>query len=154
MKQNKIKTAPDNVSDLVVLGADATFAKRGDKYESYGMQLKDVATQYDNAGVVGSTGSPVAFGTTHTLNGYTGKLAIAADTLAAGASNFVTLNNDVVIPTSRVMVSIKYYDGADGIPVTYTTQPVDGQIKVYVANAHPTDALTDDVVVNFEVLPV
>lgn len=152
-KQNLIKTTPDSTTDLVVLGADATFAKRGDKYESYGMQLKDVATQYDNAGVVGSTGTPVAFGTTHTLNGYTGKIVIAADALQAGYKDFVTLNNNVIIPTSRVMVSIKYYDGQGGIPVTYTTQPSNGVIKIYVANAHHTNPMTDKVVVNFEVLP-
>ena len=45
------KTANNPATDLVVLGADATFAKRGDQYQTYAMTLTDAV----QSGVVGNT---------------------------------------------------------------------------------------------------
>jgi hypothetical protein len=54
LRTNKlIRTTPNNAqTDLVALGADATFAKRGDQYLTYAMTLADLA----NAGDVANTG--------------------------------------------------------------------------------------------------
>jgi hypothetical protein len=44
-KQQLIKKTVNNATtDLVVLGADATFAKRDDKYKTYAMTVEDFAT--------------------------------------------------------------------------------------------------------------
>jgi len=45
------KTANNPVTDLVALGADATFAKRDDKYKTYAMTLTDAV----QSGAVGNT---------------------------------------------------------------------------------------------------
>ena len=40
-KENLIRTTLDSPQDLLVLGADVSFQKRGDKYQSYAMPTKD-----------------------------------------------------------------------------------------------------------------
>ena len=52
-KQQLIKTTANNAdTDLVALGADATFLKRGDQYKTYAMTLQDLSV----AGDVANTG--------------------------------------------------------------------------------------------------
>lgn len=53
LRTNKlIRTTANSPKDLVALGADATFAKRDDKYLTYAMSIADLA----NAGDVANTG--------------------------------------------------------------------------------------------------
>ena len=53
LRTNKlIRTTASSPKDLVALGADVTFAKRGDSYQTYAMTIADVA----NAGDVANTG--------------------------------------------------------------------------------------------------
>lgn len=54
LRTNKlIRTTPNNAqTDLVALGADVTFARRGDKYLTYAMTLADLS----NAGDAANTG--------------------------------------------------------------------------------------------------
>jgi len=53
LRTNKlIRTTANSPKDLVALGADATFAKRDDKYLTYAMSIEDLA----NAGDVANTG--------------------------------------------------------------------------------------------------
>lgn len=54
LRTNKlIRTTPNNAqTDLVALGADATFVKRGDQYQTYAMTLADLS----NAGDAANTG--------------------------------------------------------------------------------------------------
>jgi hypothetical protein len=42
-----IKTTVNNPKDLVVLGADVTFVKRGDKYQTYAMTVSDLFNSTD-----------------------------------------------------------------------------------------------------------
>ena len=50
-KQNLIRTTLDSPQDLVVLGADVSFQKRGDKYQSYAMPAQD----FIEAGLIANT---------------------------------------------------------------------------------------------------
>jgi hypothetical protein len=50
-KQQLIRTNLDSPQDLVVLGADVSFQKRGDKYQSYAMPAQD----FIEAGLVANT---------------------------------------------------------------------------------------------------
>lgn len=53
LRTNKlIRTTASSPKDLVALGADVTFAKRGDSYQTYAMTIADLA----NAGDVANTG--------------------------------------------------------------------------------------------------
>jgi hypothetical protein len=48
LRTNKlIKTTVNNPKDLVVLGADVTFIKRGDKYQTYAMSVEDLFNNAD-----------------------------------------------------------------------------------------------------------
>lgn len=42
-----IRTTPNNTKDLVALGADVTFAKRDDKYQTYAMSIEDLFNSND-----------------------------------------------------------------------------------------------------------
>jgi hypothetical protein len=50
-KQNLIRTTLDSPQDLLVLGADVSFQKRGDKYQSYAIPAKD----FIEAGLIANT---------------------------------------------------------------------------------------------------
>jgi len=50
-KQNLIRTTLDSPQDLLVFGADVSFQKRGDKYQSYAMPAKD----FIEAGLIANT---------------------------------------------------------------------------------------------------
>ena len=50
-KQNLIRTTLDSPQDLLVLGADVSFQKRGDKYQSYAMPAQD----FIQAGLIANT---------------------------------------------------------------------------------------------------
>ena len=50
-KQNLIRTTLDSPQDLLVLGADVSFQKRGDKYQSYAMPAQD----FIEAGLIANT---------------------------------------------------------------------------------------------------
>jgi hypothetical protein len=50
-KQQLIRTTLDSPQDLVALGADVSFQKRGDKYQSYAMPAKD----FIEAGLIANT---------------------------------------------------------------------------------------------------
>jgi hypothetical protein len=50
-KQDLIRTTLDSPQDLLVLGADVSFQKRGDKYQSYAMPAED----FIEAGLIANT---------------------------------------------------------------------------------------------------
>jgi hypothetical protein len=153
-KQQLIRTTPDSTSDLVVLGADATFANRGDEYKSYAMPLKELVTQYDDAGLNGTSNDPIPLNDTTTLNGYTGRFVMDTDGLNAGDKALVTLANDKITALgTRVFISLGY-SGSDGAPVAWYSNVQDGSMDVIVYNAHASQALSSqNVVITFEVLP-
>lgn len=87
-KQNLIRTALDSPQDLLVLGADVSFQKRGDKYQSYAMPSTDFALAIGvnpqfirTADGTAVTGNTIATKSTSVL--------IPANTVAAGDSIFV-----------------------------------------------------------------
>lgn len=62
-KQNLIRTTIDSPKDLVVLGADVSFQKRGDKYQSYAMTAEDFAAAIGaNQEFIGTTGTTTGAG--------------------------------------------------------------------------------------------
>ena len=87
-KQNLIRTTLDSPQDLLVLGADVSFQKRGDKYQSYAMPSTDFALAIGvnpqfirTADGTAVTGNTIATKSTSVL--------IPANTVAAGDSIFV-----------------------------------------------------------------
>lgn len=86
-KQNLIRTTLDSPKDLLVLGADVSFEKRGDKYQSYAIPAEDFLALAKNPQFIRT-----ADGTTVTGNTIATKstsVLIPANTVAAGDSIFV-----------------------------------------------------------------
>ena len=148
-KQQLIKTTPDSTSDLLVLGADATFAKRGDKYKSYAMPLVDLAPAlYDTANVTQGTNITTAV----TVDAHSGIITTVSATTAADAKSVFTVNNDVVTTSSKILVSVQYDEAATGIPVVSVSDIAAGSFKVIIANAHSSAALNAVVKVHFTII--
>lgn len=87
-KQQLIRTTLDSPQDLLVLGADVSYQKRGDKYQSYAMPAEDFGLAIG----VNPQFIRTADGTTVTGNTIATKstsVLIPANTVAAGDSIFV-----------------------------------------------------------------
>lgn len=147
-KQQLIKTTPDSTSDLLVLGADATFAKRGDKYKSYAMPLVDLAPAlYDTANVTQATSITTAV----TVDAHAGIITTVSSTLGSHAKTNFTVNNSKVTTASKIIASVQYDDAAAGIPVVNIADIANGSFKVVLGNA-TTTALDNVVKVHFTVI--
>ena len=74
-RQALIRTVLDSPQDLVILGADVSFQKRGDKYQSYAMPAEDFLALarpykvYTALMTQGATSPPVATVLENTLGG-------------------------------------------------------------------------------------
>jgi hypothetical protein len=70
LAKNKLvkTTVQDPTQDLVILGSNASFAKRGDKYQSYGMTVSDFTSQFGENSVVKININGTS-GLSNTLNG-------------------------------------------------------------------------------------
>jgi hypothetical protein len=147
-KQQLIKTTPDSIDDLLVLGADATFAKRGDKYKSYGMPLVALAPAlYDTANVTQAT----SITTGVTVNAHSGVITTVSAAVGSHAKTFFTVTNDAVTTASKIIVSAEYDEAADGIPVVGVADVANGSFKVVLGNA-TTTALNAVVKVHFTII--
>ena len=134
-KQQLIRTTPDSTSDLVVLGADATFANRGDEYKSYAMPLENFAPAlYDTANVT-QTGS-ITSGVT--VNAHTGIITTVSSTLGSHAKTNFTVTNDMVTTASKIIVSVQYDEAAAGFPIVGVSDIANGSFKVVLVNATTT----------------
>jgi hypothetical protein len=142
-------TANDPQTDLVALGADASFAKRGDKYLTYGMTIADLA----NASDVANTGyysidlnlSPVVDVTTKK-----GVIEIIMETPeldprpAFASAVPLYINNaamDFTDPDAIYMQHSVYYSPAFGdsfIPYVISTGATPTGSEFAIFNANPT----------------
>jgi len=87
-KQNLIRTTLDSPQDLLVLGADVSFQKRGDKYQSYAMPSTDFALAIGvNPQFISTTDGTTVTGVT--ISAKSKSVLIPANTVAAGDSIFV-----------------------------------------------------------------
>lgn len=87
-KQNLIRTTLDSPQDLLVLGADVSFQKRGDKYQSYAMPSTDFALAIGvNPQFIGTTDGTTVTG--NTIATKSTSVLIPANTVAARDSIFV-----------------------------------------------------------------
>ena len=84
----------------------------------------------------GTTTSPV------TANGEVGLITTLSETLTAGASLTVTVNNTGVDADSAVFVGITNYGGTTGTPIVRANNCVAGtSFDLIITNAHASAAL-------------
>jgi len=87
-RENLIRSTLDSPKDLLVLGADVSYQKRGDKYQSYAMPSTDFALAIGvNPQFIGTTDGTIVTGVTTATKSTS--LLIPANTVKAGDSIFV-----------------------------------------------------------------
>ena len=156
-KEQLIRTTANNPeTDLVALGADATFAKRDDRYKTYAMPLKDFSV----AGDVANTGSyELDLGATNVVTVTTQKGII--DILGMGSvtttpdpsyanPEVIYINNpalDLTVANREniyIQYSVYYSPSGDdtAIPYVLTTGVTTG-LELSIFNASPVAAGSD-----------
>lgn len=81
-------TVQDPQKDLVIIGGDVTYTKRGDKYQSYGMTVEDFGLAIGvNPQFIGTTDGTIITGTTIATKSTS--VLIPANAVAPGDSIFV-----------------------------------------------------------------
>ena len=149
-KEQLIRTTANNPeTDLVALGADATFAKRDDRYKTYAMPLKDFSVAGDVANTAYYT---VDLNTTSVVNVTTQKGVIEitmddsiADPLPAFASVVPLVINNADMDFSNAdnvyIQTSPYYNPAFGdtfIPYVISTGVLPAGASFSIFNANPT----------------
>jgi len=114
-RQALIRTVLDSPQDLVVLGADVSFQKRGDKYQSYAMPSTDFALAIGvNPQFISTADGTVVTGTT--LATKSASILIPANTVAPGDSIFVRVRarKPSAAAATSMFVSVNSANGYGG----------------------------------------
>ena len=152
-----VKTTANNPeTDLVALGANVGFNKKGDKYQTYAMSIKDMVSSGLNSNTVHYE-LDIAASTTVTVNSFRGIIDIVnmgsnpglTPDSAYGTSVSFSINNpDLDLTTLNrdnvyVQYSVYYSQAVDdnAIPYLISTGFVSG-LEFNLYNANPTIADT------------
>lgn len=155
VKQKFTRTTVENpATDLMVLGADVSFQKRGDKYQNYAIPVADFAASiapalYDTANVTQLT----SITTPVTVNAASGIITTVSATTAANntqATGFV-VNNSAVTSTSKIQLSCQYAGQANSIPVALVSAITTGSFTIVLGNGGAA-ALNAVVKIHFTVI--
>jgi hypothetical protein len=159
VKNKFTRTTVENpATDLLVLGADVSYQKRGDKYQNYVMPVEDFATSiaptvapalYDTANVTQGTSITTAV----TVNAASGIITTVSATTSANsteASGFV-VNNTNVLSTSKIQLTCQYAGQANGVPVALVSAIANGSFTVRLGNGGSA-ALNAVVKIHFTVI--
>lgn len=118
--------------------------------------LTNIWTANQNADAPTSSGTvSIAAAGTGTLNKECGVITFTGLTAASDASQKITVNNNTVQTTSRILVTPGKYTGTigtNGIPVvTEVVITAKGIFEIQVSNAHSANALSGDLTLSFQV---
>jgi hypothetical protein len=86
-KENLIRATLDSPKDLLVFGADVSFQKRGDKYQSYAVPAEDFIASFKNPQFISTTDGANATGVTSSVKSKS--VLIPANTVKAGDTIFI-----------------------------------------------------------------
>ena len=112
-KQNLIRTTLDSPQDLLVFGADVSFQKRGDKYQSYAMPSTDFALAIGvNPQFISTTDGANVTGVTAATKSVS--VLIPANTVKVGDTVFVRTRGRKV-GTANIAAQSIYINTADAI---------------------------------------
>jgi hypothetical protein len=131
-KKKLIKTSVNNsATDLVVLGANVTFAVRGDKYQSYAMTPATFAPMlYDKGAVTQGTSNSTGV----TLNTHTGIITLFG-TIAGSGNAVFTVADTPVTATSKIFLQLQHTGGVTAIPSVSVTNIAAGTFTVQIVNS-------------------
>lgn len=112
-KENLIKPTLDSPKDLLVLGADVSYQKRGDKYQSYAMPAENFGLAIGvNPQFISTTDGTVVTGTTAATKSTS--VLIPANTVKVGDSIFIRTRARKTGTTATALQSI-YVNTSDAI---------------------------------------
>jgi hypothetical protein len=121
LKNKLVKTTIQDKQDLVILGNKVSYAKRGDKYQSYGMTVEDFIANIPTPGpvidgdgnlIVANSGSdtvPVANGASHLIADFSGMLIVndhydgGVELWIAGGGDAVMINHTSAAPGTNTL---------------------------------------------------
>ena len=138
VKQKFTRTTVENpATDLMVLGADVSFTKRGDKYQNYAIPVADFAASiapalYNTANVTQAT----SITTPVTVNAASGIITTVSATTAANSTeaNPFTVNNSLVTAGSKIQLTCQYGGATNSIPTALIFAVADGVFKIKLGN--------------------
>jgi len=119
-------TLPKDVSSLLAVGAKDP--SRDDLFLSLAVNAAPLQALYDTANVTQLT----AISTAVTVNAQNGIITTVSSTLAGNANVAFTVNNDTVLSTSRILLTVEH-PGA-GIPVLITEAISNGSFDIRIYN--------------------
>lgn len=121
LKNKLVKTTvQDPTQDLVILGNNVTFAKRGDKYQSYGMTVEDFA-----AYVASTTGTQ--------MNYVTGILDPEAESDFIELPDTITTDNGDLLKTYK-LGGIVNFNGIGQSSYSYLIGVISGDTRLRLIN--------------------
>ena len=137
-------------NDLTV---DGTFTHSGG---GGGSSFVDIQVSGNIKRTVGAVTQASNITTAVTINAPTGMITTVDTTPAGipsgGQASFL-VNNSFVKADSIVIACLSgHYDVLSGLPVIQVNQTVDGNFKIVVGNAHPTNTLGGSLTINFNVI--
>jgi hypothetical protein len=153
-KQGLVRTTANNAdTDLVPLGADVTFAKRDDQYQTYAMPLKNFSVAGDVANTAfytldyGVDGPAVTVTTQKGVIEITNFAADVPDPALASATPLIIQNADITFgnPDNLYLQLTPYYRPAlddTFVPYIIATGAITGQ-EVAIFNISPDAAGAD-----------
>ena len=139
-------TLPTDVTNLIAVGAKDP--NRDDSYLALAVNAAPLQTLYRTANVTQLTSITTAV----TVDALNGVITTVSSTLAANARTSFTVNNDLVVAGSRILVSVQYDEAATGIPVVGVADIAAGSFKVVLSNGAGVDALNNVVKVHFLII--
>ena len=112
-KQQLIRTALDSPKDLVILGADVSFQKRGDKYQSYAIPAEDFKLAIGvNPKFISTTDGANVTGVTVVTKSTS--VLIPANTVEVGDTIFIR-TRDRKVGTAAIAAQSIYINTTDAI---------------------------------------
>ena len=139
-------TLPTDVTNLIAVGAKDP--SRDDGYLALAVNAAPLQTLYRTANVTQLTSITTAV----TVNALNGVITTVSSTLAADTKTSFTVNNDLVVAGSRILVSVQYDEAANGIAVVGVADITTGSFKVVLSNSYGTAALNNVVKIHFIIL--
>ena len=139
-------TLPTDVTNLIAVGAKDP--SRDDGYLALAVNAAPLQTLYRTANVTQLTSITTAV----TVNALNGVITTVSSTLAADTKTSFTVNNDLVVAGSRILVSVQYDEAANGIAVVGVADITTGSFKVVLSNSYGTAALNNVVKIHYIIL--
>ena len=140
---NYRETLPTDVSNLLPIGAKDP--NRDDAWLPLAVNAAPLQALYDTANVTQLT----AITTAVTVNANNGIITTVSSTLAGNSNAAFTVNNDKVLSTSRILLTVEH-PGA-GIPVLITETITNGSFDIRIYNVS-SNAFTNVLKISFIII--